>query len=767
MTALQKTNTKMARDGHAYTKTRTRSQDDFKSSEPSLRSLAVRPLFIASIAAAAALSGCQCGHKAEGPGASPSVNASLSASAAAPPKVRRPADVLQGSVIARSLAGDTLFIAEEDRKSLRVMPIPKEPDPAKASASASAAPPALSEASSAPVASASAAPSLSASAQAQASAPPMEEPVDIGFSVPLPGAPAQLVALDGLLLLTIRDPALLLVLEQDETTGKFKEKGRVALPVDAWGLSVSPDEKTALVSSAWAHQVSAVDLDSLKVRFSVDVAREPRGIAITEDGSRAYISHLVGSKLTRIKDIKGDKPEAVQVELPPSPLRAPTHMNLSASLGYSLTLSPDGKRLYAARHALGARGSLLWFGAPTVDVLLTRDDTPLSPKVKTTKSVYLRQGTGSDEETGGLLSETEAWVQPRAIVYRKRSKTLLVVSEGNAVMAELDAYAIDPSAIGTKKYYLTHDSKEPKKPKRCEGGSGIALSKDETKGFVYCRVSSSIVALDLSGDGSLGTSRYIWELPNAGADKELEEGRRFFYTADDSDISGGLGCAACHPEGRDDGFVWTEVTGESGHKIFLGDIEQNTVEFDAKCRRRQTPMLAGRVKSKGPYGWRAQNESLQERVLEGFGMHRWFNEWAGDVEAKKRKAKPLGYFVQNGLVAPPRKSMDALSPEEQKGKEIFMSEQTGCIRCHAGEEYSDRVAVALGPWEKAEGFEDESADTFKTPSLLYVGGTAPYYHDGSVKTLEELIEKNNDRMGKTKHLSKEEKAALVAFLRVL
>jgi cytochrome c peroxidase len=56
---------------------------------------------------------------------------------------------------------------------------------------------------------------------------------------------------------------------------------------------------------------------------------------------------------------------------------------------------------------------------------------------------------------------------------------------------------------------------------------------------------------------------------------------------------------------------------------------------------------------------------------------------------------------------------------------------------------------------------------FKTPSLLFVGGTPPYFHDGSAATLEEVLEKNRDRMGKTSHLSPDDRAALVAFLRTL
>jgi hypothetical protein len=48
-----------------------------------------------------------------------------------------------------------------------------------------------------------------------------------------------------------------------------------------------------------------------------------------------------------------------------------------------------------------------------------------------------------------------------------------------------------------------------------------------------------------------------------------------------------------------------------------------------------------------------------------------------------------------------------------------------------------------------------------------VGATAPYFHDGTVATLEELIDKNLDHMGMTTHLSAGERADLAAFLHVI
>src|SRR5262249_15623097 len=147
---------------------------------------------------------------------------------------------------------------------------------------------------------------------------PLDErlPVD---ETDLPGRPAQVLALSDRVLVTIRDPGLLVSLTPG-VDGRLREQARVALPADAWGLSVTRDEQLAVVSSAWTHTLTGVDLRTMTPAFSLDVKREPRAIAIAADGSRAYVSHLVGSSITRIDHLRGN-PVARAIDLPPAPLR--------------------------------------------------------------------------------------------------------------------------------------------------------------------------------------------------------------------------------------------------------------------------------------------------------------------------------------------------------------------------------------------------------------------------------------------------------------
>ena len=72
----------------------------------------------------------------------------------------------------------------------------------------------------------------------------------------------------------------------------------------------------------------------------------------------------------------------------------------------------------------------------------------------------------------------------------------------------------------------------------------------------------------------------------------------------------------------------------------------------------------------------------------------------------------------------------------------------------------------------------DSADwgVFKTPTLREIEHTAPYMHDGSLKTLEEVVDyydkggtpnKNLDSHIKPRHMTAQQKSDLVAFLKSL
>jgi len=128
---------------------------------------------------------------------------------------------------------------------------------------------------------------------------------------------------------------------------------------------------------------------------------------------------------------------------------------------------------------------------------------------------------------------------------------------------------------------------------------------------------------------------------------------------------------------------------------------------------------------------------------------------------------------------------DALSKAARQGLWIFES-RGGCWRCHNGANLTDEefhnTGVGFGKKDRDPGRAKASKDNkhifqFKTPTLRDVEHTAPYMHDGSLKTLKEVVEFYNkggsaddpaiDKDMKPLNLTEEEVGFLVEFLKVL
>lgn len=126
----------------------------------------------------------------------------------------------------------------------------------------------------------------------------------------------------------------------------------------------------------------------------------------------------------------------------------------------------------------------------------------------------------------------------------------------------------------------------------------------------------------------------------------------------------------------------------------------------------------------------------------------------------------------------------ALSTEAQRGLTLFEG-KAGCVSCHAGFNFTDEnyrnVGVGmdkpnpdLGRYTVTKNESDKGA--FKTPTLRDVARRGPYMHDGSEKTLEEVVA-YYDRGGvknpwlstdmKPLGLTARERADLVEFMKAL
>lgn len=136
-----------------------------------------------------------------------------------------------------------------------------------------------------------------------------------------------------------------------------------------------------------------------------------------------------------------------------------------------------------------------------------------------------------------------------------------------------------------------------------------------------------------------------------------------------------------------------------------------------------------------------------------------------------------------------------LTAEERNGLRVFQG-RGNCLICHNGPNLTDEKLHNTGiAWQPAAAREGTAGDgdgrwldeggaavsgradergAFKTPTLRDVGRTSPYMHDGSLATLEEVVDyydrggRANPALDRDMHrlgLPDADKRALVAFLR--
>jgi len=120
---------------------------------------------------------------------------------------------------------------------------------------------------------------------------------------------------------------------------------------------------------------------------------------------------------------------------------------------------------------------------------------------------------------------------------------------------------------------------------------------------------------------------------------------------------------------------------------------------------------------------------------------------------------------------------------EKRGKEIFFSEKAACMKCHSLPFFTDFEYYNIGLYKRYADngkeritFKKEDIGKFKTPTLRNIELTSPYMHDGSINTLEEVIEmynkggeghENQDFRVRPMNWSTQDKEDLLAFLKTL
>ncbi|MEZ6062760.1 MAG: cytochrome c peroxidase [Planctomycetaceae bacterium] len=124
-----------------------------------------------------------------------------------------------------------------------------------------------------------------------------------------------------------------------------------------------------------------------------------------------------------------------------------------------------------------------------------------------------------------------------------------------------------------------------------------------------------------------------------------------------------------------------------------------------------------------------------------------------------------------------------MSESAVRGRDLFFSKKVGCSNCHVGANLADEQYHNLGVGMDKDmpdlgrfvvTKEEKDRGAFKTPTIRNVALSAPYMHDGSMATLEEVVEHYNKGGTPNKWLSDkivkldlkpQEKLDLVEFMR--
>ena len=132
---------------------------------------------------------------------------------------------------------------------------------------------------------------------------------------------------------------------------------------------------------------------------------------------------------------------------------------------------------------------------------------------------------------------------------------------------------------------------------------------------------------------------------------------------------------------------------------------------------------------------------------------------------------------------------NTMSPSAIRGRELFMSDKAKCFDCHFSPDFTGDEFKNIGLYDeiiyKDKGRYEVTGNKndigkFKVPGLRNVAITGPYMHDGSFKTIEEVIEYYDNPYTFVKtpinmdtlllkpiHFTPEEKKDLIAFLKSL
>jgi len=582
--------------------------------------------------------------------------------------------------------------------------------------------------------------------------------------------PSEMVtSTDGRLLYVLCERADV-ILVVDTNSGKVTHE--VAVGHQPRGLILSPDGKSLYVTSSWSDTVSVIDTAKLEVVSKLPTGYEPTGIATVRDGKTLYVANRVSSDISVIDVASGQE------------LR-----RLEGGRGASqVTLSPEGKvyvaHVYpnirqtrtppqseitvidAARQYVVERKPLPNVAGVFHIAFSTDGKLGVASELRPKNLVPLAHvehgwvfgnaltvfGEGFDGLVQVPLDELDRYFTiPYGVAITRDKAKIYVTSTGVDQVtvintARLRAYAHAQHApfvndLSASANYVTARISTGRNPR------GLTLSPDGKRLYVANRLDDSIEVIDTQSDKVVSTI----DLGGSKNVDALRRGERIFNETKFS-FQSHFSCANCHIDGTFDGLTWDLEPDGFGKDVvdnrLLEDLT-GTEPFKWNGGNPDMPTECGPRTEK--YFYRSQSYNGQE-----------LTDLVTYVMAQP--LRPNRYRLPNG----------ELTEAQERGKAIYertvdktgkpIAETNRCGSCHADPKFTDHLTHDVG-----SGKPIDRSPKFDTAHLGNIHMTAPYLHDGSARSLEEIwtVFNPNDTHGRTNDLTKDELNDLIEYLRTL
>lgn len=523
----------------------------------------------------------------------------------------------------------------------------------------------------------------------------------------------------------------------------------IPVPAAPSGIAAAPDGSAVYVVSNEAAQITEIDPKTDAVVKSVGVTEHPWSISVSADGQSLFVTHLLLDPGVSVIDARtltlrskaplADQPQGSEKRVPNGVARG-----LYAAVPHPMTGELWVPHLLlavkTAEPALDFESTVF----PTISTLKADGTAEARRLLFQPSAVPGAKGSFSDSVSG-----------PRAVAFTPDGKlALLALGQSEDVMVfdavtgnEVALVRPLPSAM-LEGIVVDHAGKHAYVDGRNTHDVTV-LALDETNTIVPVKV-----------DGPSIDRIKVDPMP-----AELRHGQRLFYTANSAVFpvtkNFWVACATCHIEGGSDAVTWLFSAGP-----------------------RDTPSNAGGPINTGfllHQGLRSDVNQYDEtiRTEQGGNYHL-------DKPAQKPDLDALAAYVNHAIPFPQNPHLAAdgkLTPSQKHGETLFTNL---CTACHSGPYLTDSgsgnpkldfsmpivlhdvgTCVSTGAVKdqpgKDIGGNMHTACDFDTPTLRGVFATAPYFHDGSARTLKDVV----DRLPFSSGLPDADKADLIAYLQTL